>query len=287
MRRLVSHAIAGLGCAAFAATVAVAGLSSPAADQQAAAGPVTSVALPSEVASAVSAAAAAARDDQAGELTRSANRAAITAAAARTAAQRSAALDKASRSITQQQEKLRTAETARKAKAVARAKAAADAKAAAAKARVAKAAADAAAKKAAAAKAKKAAAAKAKKAAAAKAKKAAQAKAVAKQRYTAGTADPKSMARQILQSKYGYGADQFSCFNNIIMRESAWDIHATNAGSGAYGIPQALPGSKMATVASDWRTNPATQIIWGVQYMKGRYGSPCGAWGFKSSHGWY
>ena len=57
--------------------------------------------------------------------------------------------------------------------------------------------------------------------------------------------------------------------------------------SGAYGIPQALPGSKMATIASDWRTNPATQIIWGIEYMKKRYGSPCGAKGFKASHGWY
>jgi SLT domain-containing protein len=71
------------------------------------------------------------------------------------------------------------------------------------------------------------------------------------------------------------------------MRESKWDVNATNPSSGAYGIPQALPGSKMATIASDWRTNPATQIIWGIEYMKDRYGSPCSAWGFKSSHGWY
>jgi hypothetical protein len=105
--------------------------------------------------------------------------------------------------------------------------------------------------------------------------------------YEPGTTDPKSMARQILQNKFGYGSDQFACFNNIIMRESMWNVHATNAGSGAYGIPQALPGSKMASVGSDWRTNPATQIIWGVRYMKSTYGSPCAAWGFKSSHGWY
>ena len=105
--------------------------------------------------------------------------------------------------------------------------------------------------------------------------------------YEPGVTDPKEMARQILKNKYGYGSSQFSCFNNIIMRESMWKINATNPSSGAYGIPQALPGSKMATIASDWRTNPATQIIWGIEYMKDRYGSPCGAWSFKSSHGWY
>jgi hypothetical protein len=66
-----------------------------------------------------------------------------------------------------------------------------------------------------------------------------------------------------------------------------WKVNATNRSSGAYGIPQALPGSKMASAGSDWRTNPATQIIWGVNYMKGRYGSPCRAWTFKHAHGWY
>jgi len=105
--------------------------------------------------------------------------------------------------------------------------------------------------------------------------------------YEPGVTDPKEIARQILKNKYGYGSSQFSCFNNIIMRESMWRVSATNPSSGAYGIPQALPGSKMATIASDWRTNPATQITWGIEYMKDRYGSPCSAWGFKSSHGWY
>ena len=116
---------------------------------------------------------------------------------------------------------------------------------------------------------------------------AAQKRALAKRGYAAGVTDPREMARQILKNKYGYGSDQYTCFNYIIMRESKWDIHATNPSSGAYGIPQALPGSKMASVASDWRTNPATQIIWGIEYMKKRYGSPCGAKGFKASHGWY
>jgi hypothetical protein len=117
--------------------------------------------------------------------------------------------------------------------------------------------------------------------------KAALKRALANRGYQPGTTDPREMARQILKNKYGYGENQFDCFNNIIMRESMWRVNATNPSSGAYGIPQALPGSKMATVASDWRTNPATQIIWGIEYMKKRYGSPCAAWGFKSSHGWY
>lgn len=105
--------------------------------------------------------------------------------------------------------------------------------------------------------------------------------------YEPGTTDPRSIAKQILKNKYGYGSDQYACFNNIIMRESMWVIDATNPSSGAYGIPQALPGTRMASVASDWRTNPATQISWAIGYMKDRYGSPCGAWGFKSGNGWY
>ena len=117
-------------------------------------------------------------------------------------------------------------------------------------------------------------------------KKAAQAR-IKRLGYEPGTTDPRDIARQILKNKYDYGNDQYQCFNNIIIRESNWDIDATNASSGAYGIPQALPGGKMASEGDDWRTNPATQITWGIEYMKDRYGSPCSAWGFKSSHGWY
>jgi hypothetical protein len=117
--------------------------------------------------------------------------------------------------------------------------------------------------------------------------KAARERALRNRGYEPGVTDPKEIARQILKNKFGYGSNQFDCFNNIIMRESKWDINATNPSSGAYGIPQALPGSKMASEGSDWRTNPATQIIWGIKYMKGRYGSPCGAWSFKSANGWY
>jgi hypothetical protein len=112
-------------------------------------------------------------------------------------------------------------------------------------------------------------------------------RAIANRGYLPGTTDPREIARQILKNKYGYGDSDFDCFNNIIIRESMWDIDATNPSSGAYGIPQALPGSKMATAGSDWRTNPATQIIWAIGYMEDRYGSPCAAWSFKRAHGWY
>jgi hypothetical protein len=117
--------------------------------------------------------------------------------------------------------------------------------------------------------------------------KAARERALRNRGYEPGVTDPKEIARQILDNKFGYGSNQFDCFNNIIMRESMWRVNATNPSSGAYGIPQALPGSKMASEGGDWRTNPATQIIWGIKYMKNRYGSPCGAWGFKSANGWY
>jgi Transglycosylase SLT domain len=117
--------------------------------------------------------------------------------------------------------------------------------------------------------------------------KAARARALANRGYQPGVTDPREMARQILKNKFGYGSNQFECFDNIIMRESRWRVDATNPSSGAYGIPQALPGSKMASEGSDWRTNPATQIIWGIKYMEDRYGSPCAAWSFKSAKGWY
>jgi hypothetical protein len=82
-------------------------------------------------------------------------------------------------------------------------------------------------------------------------------------------------------------ASQFGCFANIIERESGWNVHASNPGSGAYGLGQALPASKMASAGSDWRDNPATQIKWTLSYMDSRYGSPCGAWSFWQSHSWY
>lgn len=87
-------------------------------------------------------------------------------------------------------------------------------------------------------------------------------------------AEVKAMAQQIV------GGGQFQCFSNIVERESTWNYQAQNPSSGAYGLVQAYPASKMSSVGADWRTNPATQIKWGVKYMNERYGSPCDAWEF-------
>ncbi|MFI0712129.1 transglycosylase SLT domain-containing protein [Streptomyces inhibens] len=94
-------------------------------------------------------------------------------------------------------------------------------------------------------------------------------------------AETQSMARQMMAS------DQFQCFSNIVDHESGWNYQATNASSGAYGLVQALPGSKMSSAGADWQTNPATQIKWGLNYMNDRYGSPCGAWSFWQANHWY
>ncbi len=85
----------------------------------------------------------------------------------------------------------------------------------------------------------------------------------------------------------GFGIAQFSCLNKLWNKESGWNHRAQNPSSGAYGIPQSLPGSKMGSVASDWQSNPATQIKWGLGYIEGRYGSPCEAWSHSQSVGWY
>ena len=98
--------------------------------------------------------------------------------------------------------------------------------------------------------------------------------------------DPQTIARSMLSS-YGWGDDQMSCLVSLWNRESGWSYTATNASSGAYGIPQALPASKMASAGSDWQTNPATQIKWGLGYIQSTYGSPCGAWAHSESTGWY
>jgi len=88
-------------------------------------------------------------------------------------------------------------------------------------------------------------------------------------------------------SSFGWSpATYYSCVNNIFSRESGWRYNAYNA-SGAYGIPQALPGSKMATAGADWQTNPATQIKWGLGYMRDRYGDPCQAWAYWQAHSYY
>ncbi|MFF4832105.1 lytic transglycosylase domain-containing protein [Streptomyces sp. NPDC001315] len=95
------------------------------------------------------------------------------------------------------------------------------------------------------------------------------------------TAQIQAMARQMVPSA------QFQCFSNIVDHESSWNYHAVNASSGAYGLFQALPASKYSSAGSDWQTNPATQIKWGLSYMDGRYGSPCEAWSFWQANHWY
>ncbi|MCL7458931.1 lytic transglycosylase domain-containing protein [Micromonospora echinofusca] len=90
-----------------------------------------------------------------------------------------------------------------------------------------------------------------------------------------------------LMVKAGFGMDQFPCLNKLWDKESGWNHKARNPSSGAYGIPQALPGSKMGSVADDWQTNPTTQIKWGLGYIEGRYGSPCKAWAHSQDVGWY
>lgn len=97
----------------------------------------------------------------------------------------------------------------------------------------------------------------------------------------------RSVAAQIAASDYGWGADQFSCLDSLWQKESGWDYQAYNQDSGATGIPQSLPGDKMATFGSDWQTNAATQIRWGLDYISRAYGSPCSAWGHSQSVNWY
>ncbi|MBL3668296.1 transglycosylase SLT domain-containing protein [Streptomyces sp. M2CJ-2] len=96
------------------------------------------------------------------------------------------------------------------------------------------------------------------------------------------TASAQATAQQMIGD-----SAQYQCFSNIVQRESGWNPTATNASSGAYGLVQALPATKMASAGSDWKTNPATQIEWGLGYMNERYGSPCAAWDFWQSNNWY
>ncbi|QHO90417.1 hypothetical protein CWT12_02395 [Actinomyces sp. 432] len=99
-------------------------------------------------------------------------------------------------------------------------------------------------------------------------------------------ASAQSIAKSMMSS-YGWDDSQFSCLVSLWNRESGWNYQAQNPSSGAYGIPQSLPGSKMSSVASDWATNPTTQITWGLGYISERYGSPCSAWAHSESTGWY
>jgi peptidoglycan DL-endopeptidase CwlO len=106
----------------------------------------------------------------------------------------------------------------------------------------------------------------------------------------AGTASapltPRQVARQMLGS-FGWSQRQFPYLNWLWDRESGWNVYAENPYSGAYGIPQALPGAKMATAGPDWRTSARTQIRWGLRYIRSTYGSPLRAWEHEVTYGWY
>jgi|SRR5580692_9450621 hypothetical protein len=103
---------------------------------------------------------------------------------------------------------------------------------------------------------------------------------------SAPSGSPQQIAEQML-SQFGWSSGQFSCLQPLWALESGWNIYASNPGSGAYGIPQALPGSKMASAGPDWQSDAATQIRWGLTYIQGTYGSPCAAWSHDEADGWY
>jgi len=100
------------------------------------------------------------------------------------------------------------------------------------------------------------------------------------------TPDPGSaqaIALELVTAK-GWGQDEFNCLVALWNKESGWNVNAHNSSSGAHGIPQALPGSKMGT---GWETNATVQVTWGIGYIAGRYGTPCGAWAHSENSGWY
>jgi hypothetical protein len=105
-------------------------------------------------------------------------------------------------------------------------------------------------------------------------------------RTPAVSGSPEQIAGAMLGS-FGWSSSQFSCLDPLWAHESGWSVSAYNAGSGAFGIPQALPGSRMASAGPDWQTSASTQIKWGLQYIEGTYGSPCAAWAHEEASGWY
>ncbi|MEO6199839.1 MAG: hypothetical protein ABIX44_01615 [Cryobacterium sp.] len=100
-------------------------------------------------------------------------------------------------------------------------------------------------------------------------------------------AGARATARGMAASRYGWGSGQFACLSQLWQKESGWNYRAYNASSGATGIPQALPGSKMASAGSNWSTSASTQISWGLGYIKSRYGTPCSAWAHSQAVNWY
>lgn len=102
-----------------------------------------------------------------------------------------------------------------------------------------------------------------------------------------GTPEQNRELGRLMTAEYGWDDGQFGCLDRIWSQESNWTTTAENPSSGAYGIPQSLPGTKMASAGGDWQTNPATQIAWGLSYIDDVYGTPCSAWSFKQGTGWY
>ncbi len=102
----------------------------------------------------------------------------------------------------------------------------------------------------------------------------------------AASGSPQQIAEAMLGS-FGWPSSQFSCLDPLWAQESGWSVTAYNSGTGAYGIPQALPGYRMASAGPDWQTDAATQIRWGLQYIQATYGSPCAAWDHEQATGWY
>ncbi len=102
----------------------------------------------------------------------------------------------------------------------------------------------------------------------------------------AATGSPQQIAEAMLGS-FGWSSGQFACLDPLWAHESGWSVTAYNPGTGAYGIPQAMPGGKMASAGPDWQTDAATQIRWGLEYIRDTYGSPCGAWAHEEATGWY
>ncbi|MHB8184526.1 MAG: aggregation-promoting factor C-terminal-like domain-containing protein [Dermatophilaceae bacterium] len=103
---------------------------------------------------------------------------------------------------------------------------------------------------------------------------------------TRAQSDPRAVGRLLVADR-GWSDTQFGCLDSLWAKESGWRWDSNNSSSGAHGIPQALPGSKMASFGSDWATNPVTQIKWGLQYISDRYGTPCGAWAQSRATNWY
>lgn len=97
----------------------------------------------------------------------------------------------------------------------------------------------------------------------------------------------KKVAKVILAEEFGMNDSQFSCLNSLWTKESHWNYKAHNPRSGAHGIAQALPADKMSVIATDWRTNPVTQIRWGLRYITMRYDTPCKAWSHFKSKRYY